>query len=206
MLLILFFVVNASAAFSQSTKTDIIKGNDAYKKRQYNEAAGAYQKALKKSPDATAFYNLGNAFYKTNRPDQALQAYDNTAKLSANNAMRQKAYYNGGVVLQSQKKLPECIKAYKNALKLDAADEDARQNLERALQQQKQQQQQQNKKQDNKDQKDQNKKEEPKPEPSRISKQDAEEKLKSLLEHEKDLQEKMHKVKSNAADKPKKDW
>ena len=104
--------------------------------------------------------------------------------------------------------MPECIKAYKNALKLDPADEDARQNLERALQQQKQQQQQdqQNKKQDNKDQKDQNKKEEPKPEPSKISKQDAEEKLKSLLEHEKDLQEKLHKVKSNAADKPKKDW
>jgi len=209
MLMFLFFAMNISSGFSQSTKKEIIKGNEAYKNRQYGAAAGSYQKALKRSPEnSTAFYNLGNALYKTNKPDEALQAYDNTAKTSADNAMKQRAYYNGGVVLQSQKKLPECIKAYKNALKLDPNDEDARQNLERALQQQKQQQQkdQQNNKQDKKDKKQDQKKEEPKPEPSKISKQDAEEKLKSLLEHEKDLQDKLHKVKSNSTDKPKKDW
>jgi Ca-activated chloride channel family protein len=194
--------------FSQSSKKEIIKGNDAYKKKQYNEAAGAYQNALKKSPEnTTAFYNLGNALYKTNKPEDALKAYDNTVQTANNNAMKQRAYYNGGVVLQSQKKLGECIKAYKNALKLDPNDEDARQNLERALQQQKQQQQQDKKDKDqNKDQKNQDKKDEPKPQPSKISKQDAEEKLKSLLEHEKELQDKLHKVKSNSTDKPKKDW
>lgn len=195
--------------YSQSTKKEIIKGNDAYKKKQYNDAAGAYQKALKKSPEnTTAFYNLGNALYKTNKVDDALKAYDNTVQTATNNTMKQKAYYNGGVVLQSQNKLPECIKAYKNALKLDPNDEDARQNLERALQQLKQQQQQNQKDQkQNKDQKkDKNKNEEPKPQPSKISKQDAEEKLKSLLEHEKDLQDKLHKVRSNSTDKPKKDW
>ena len=73
------------------------------------------------------------------------------------------------------------------------------------MQQQKKEDQKNNK--DKKDQnKDQDKKEEPKPQPSKISKQDAEEKLKSLLEHEKNLQDKLHKVKTNAADKPKKDW
>ncbi len=205
---VIFLIMITNISFSQSINKEIIKGNDAYKKKQYNEAAGAYQKVLKKSPEnATAFYNLGNALYKTNKPDDALKSYDNTAKTAPANDMKQKAYYNGGVVLQSQNKLPECIKAYKNALKLDPTDEDARQNLERALQQLKQQQKQDQKDKKQKDNKqDQNKKDEPKPQPSKISKQDAEEKLKSLLEHEKDLQNKLHKVKGSSTDKPKKDW
>ena len=53
---------------------------------------------------------------------------------------------------QKAKKLPECINAYKNALMLNPHDEDARQNLQRALMEQKQQQQ-----QNQKDQKQQNK-------------------------------------------------
>ena len=205
-LTVLFLLLISNISFSQTANKEIIKGNEAYKKKQYSEAAGSYVKVLKKSPrNPTAHYNLGNAFYKANKPEEALKSYDNTVQTANDNAMKQKAYYNGGVVLQSQNKLLECIKAYKNALKLDPNDEQARQNLQRALQQQKKQDQ-----KDNKDKKDQNKnkdkKEEPKPQPSKISKQDAEEKLKSLLEHEKNLQDKLHKVKTNAADKPKKDW
>lgn len=206
---LLFLVLASNLSFSQTAKKEIVKGNDAYKKKQYNEAAAAYQKVLKKTPDATAYYNLGNTLYKSGKPEGALQSYDYTVKHAKTNAVKEKAYYNGGVVLQSQNKIGECITAYKNALKLDPNDEEARQNLQRALQQQKQQQQQdqKDKKNDKKDQKkDQDKKDEPKPQPSKISKQDAEEKLKSLLEHEKNLQDKLHKVKSNSTDKPKKDW
>ncbi|MDB5198141.1 MAG: von Willebrand factor type [Chitinophagaceae bacterium] len=206
---LLFLILVTNISFSQSTKKEIIKGNDAYKKKEYTQAAGAYQNALKKSPDATAYYNLGNALYKTDKLDDALKSYDNTVQTAKTNPVKERAFYNGGVVLQKQNKLGECIKAYKNALKLDPNDEEARQNLQRALQQLKQQQKQdqQDKKQDKKDQqKEDQKKDEPKPQPSKISKQDAEEKLKSLLEHEKDLQDKLHKVKANSTDKPKKDW
>ncbi len=44
------------------------------------------------------------------------------------------------------------------------------------------------------------------PQPSRISKRDAEEKLKSLSEHEKNLQEKLRKVKVASPNQPEKDW
>jgi len=200
-------LMGASKGFSQSAKKEIIKGNEAYKNKQYNEAAASYQKALKKSPgNTTALYNHGNALYKTKKVDDALKAYDNTTKTAQTNNLKQKAYYNGGVVLQSQNKLVECIKAYKNALKLDPNDEQARQNLQRALQQLKKQDQ-KDKKQDKKDKnKNQDKKDDPKPQPSKISKQDAEEKLKSLLEREKNLQDKLHKVKSSSTDQPEKDW
>jgi hypothetical protein len=94
---------------------------------------------------------------------------------------------------------------------LNANDEDARQNLQRALMEQKKQEDKKDKKPDpkkNPDKKDQQKKDtEPKPKPSKISKQDAEEKLKSLLEKEKALQDKLHKIKgAEAPNKPEKDW
>ena len=205
--LFLIATLNLSKGFSQSIKKEIIKGNDAYKKKQYKEAVAVYQKVLKKTVNATASYNLGNALYKTEKLDEALKSYDNTVQTTRSNLLKEKAYYNGGVVLQKQNKLGECIKAYKNALKLDPNDEEARQNLQRALMQQ-QKQDKKDKKEDKKDQqnKDQDKKDEPKPQPSKISKQDAEEKLKSLLEKEKDLQDKLHKVKVSSTDKPKKDW
>jgi hypothetical protein len=114
------------------------------------------------------------------------------------------------VAYQKAKKLPECILAYKNALILNPNDEDARQNLQRALKQQQQQQQNQenkkDKKQNNQSNKDQQKAPEPKPKPSKISKQDAEEKLKTLMENEKALQDKLHKVKVPSPDNPEKDW
>ena len=47
----------------------------------------------------------------------------------------------------------------------------------------------------------------PNPTPSKLTKQDADERLKSLLENEKALQDKLHKIKGAAsADKPEKDW
>jgi Ca-activated chloride channel homolog len=113
--------------------------------------------------------------------------------------------HNKGVVLQNNKKLPECIAAYKQALKLNPADEDARQNLQQALKQL-QQQQQQNKKQKQEDKKQQQEKEEPKPQPSKITKKDAEEKLKALLQQEKNLQDKLKKANAATPDKPEKDW
>ena len=106
---------------------------------------------------------------------------------------------------QNEKKLQECIRAYKSALKLNPQDEDARQNLQKALQQIKQQQQKQNEDK-NKNKQDQKEKEDKKPQPSKISKKDAEEKLKALLQQEKNLQEKLKKVNTSSPNKPDKDW
>ena len=121
--------------------------------------------------------------------------------------------------MQNNKKLPECIDAYKNALKLNPQDEDARQNLQKALQQQKQQEKKDNKdkKEDKKPKDDKKQKEkdkpkedqnnqQPKPQPSKLTKQDAEEKLKALLQQEKNLQDRLRKVNTATSSKPEKDW
>lgn len=217
----ILFMCFSQYSFSQNTKDILIKGNKAYKENNYNAAENAYQEALKNSDtNATASYNLGNVLYRKNNTEEAVKSYDNAIQGTNDNSVKQKAFYNKGVALQAAKKLPECITAYKNALILNSNDEDARQNLQRAL---KEQQKQQQKNQDQKKKQDKNQKKQqpkdqpqnnqqknnnqPKPTPSKLSKQDAEEKLKSLLENEKQLQDKMHKIKGvPASNSPEKDW
>lgn len=207
-------------ALSAQTENALIKkGNEAYQKQEYDQAIDNYKKVTGKNPaNVAAQFNLGNAMYKNKKPDDAISAYDNALVNAGSKNDKSVSYYNKGVVLQNNKKLPECIDAYKNALKLNPDDEDARQNLQKALLQQKQQQQKEKKdkeqkkpKEDEKQKEKQKPKEEdknnqPKPQPSKLSKQDAEEKLKALLEQEKNLQDKLRKVNTGSLAKPEKDW
>lgn len=216
--LLFFFLMLSFTSQAQENKEEIKKGNDAYEKKEYGNAITAYKKVTDKAPSSTtAQYNLGNALYRDSKTDESVAAYDAAVKNAARPADKAKAYYNKGVVLQNNKKLPECIEAYKNALKLTPQDEDARQNLQKALVQQQQQQQKKEKKEDKKDQqkkgqqkkdqpKDQQQNQQPKPQPSKLSKQDAEEKLKALLQQEKNLHDKMQKINAGSVARPEKDW
>jgi tetratricopeptide (TPR) repeat protein len=203
--LLLMFIPLLS--FSQTKEKLIKKGNDAYDEKKYQEAAESYLKATAKDPaNEKAFYNLGNALYKDKKAEESLSAYDAAILHSKNAIDKSAAWYNKGVVLQNDKKGAECIEAYKNALKLNPADEDARLNLQKALMQQKQEQQKEDekKKQQQKQQQNQ-KKDNPKPQP-KMTKKEAEEKLKALLQHEKNLQDKLRKADVASPEKPEKDW
>ncbi|HEY5369149.1 MAG TPA: VWA domain-containing protein [Hanamia sp.] len=215
-----FLLMNISlSSFSQSAKSSLIKGNKAYQENKYDAAENEYRDALKKSDqNFIANYNLGNTLYKTNKTDEAIKSYDNAIANTTDSFVKEKAFYNKGVAYQKAKKLPDCISAYKNALVLNPNDEEARQNLQRALEEQKKQDQKQNQKQNPKqDQKKQQQKDQPKNDqqknnqpqqtPPKMSKQDAIEKLKSLLQNEKELQDKLHKIKgAPAPNSPEKDW
>lgn len=215
LVMMLFFSVTGSLAAAQDSKENksIKAGNDAYRKAEFDKASEAYQQALKKNPrNATASYNNGNALYKSGKKEESVKAYDNAISLLETPVSKGNAFYNKGVVLQQGQKLPECIEAYKQALILDPSNEDARQNLQKALQQLQQQQQkqkkedqQQQKKQEDKKQ-DQDKQKEPKQQQSKLTKKDAEEKLKALMQQEKNLQDKLHKINQATITKPEKDW
>ncbi|MCX6315611.1 MAG: VWA domain-containing protein [Sphingobacteriales bacterium] len=204
---------------AQKDKQLIRQGNEAFGKKEYEKAISKYKEVQSGNQvGPIAQYNLGNALYKNQQFDDAVNAYNNALTNSQSKEEKAKSYYNKGVVLQNNKKIPECISAYKNALKLNPEDEDARQNLQKALIQQQQQQQQQKEKEDDKKkqpkqnqqdkqkQKEEDKQEQQKPQPSKISKQDAEEKLKALLQQEKNLQDKLRKVNAASPNKPEKDW
>ncbi|MFZ1528880.1 MAG: VWA domain-containing protein [Ferruginibacter sp.] len=195
----LLLFLNANA-FAQADKESIRQGNDAYKRGDYAAAEANYRKASTQNPNnATAYYNLGNAQYRSKKTDESVASYDNAIKLMTNNAQKSDAFYNKGVVLQNSDKLEDCILAYKNALILNPNHEEARQNLQKALRKQKENQDKQ--KQDNK-----NQDQKPKPQSSKLNQKEAEEKLKALMQQEKNLQDKMHKQNAQAPDQPEKDW
>ena len=205
---VLLLFLMPALLFSQTKDKLIKKGNDAYAEKKYDVAADNYLKATSKDPaNEKAFFNLGNALYKKGKAEESVQAYDASILHSKSSTDKSAAWYNKGVVLQNDKKLTECIDAYKNALKLNPADEDARLNLQKALlkQQQEQQKEDEKKKQQQKQQQN-DKKDNPKPKPSKMTKKEAEEKLKALLQHEKNLQDKLRKSDAASPEKPEKDW
>jgi tetratricopeptide (TPR) repeat protein len=197
-LLFLFF---SGSSFAQNTNETIKKGNDAYKKKDYQTATKKYNEVVQKNENnATAQFNLGNALYKTEKKEDALNAFEK-AKTNLTKPMeKSNALYNKGVVLQNDKKLEDCILHYKNALKLNPYNEDARHNLQLAIKKQKQEKEKQEK------EKEKNKDDKPKPQPSNLSKKEADQKLQALLQKEKSLQDKLHKVNANAPNKQEKDW
>ena len=219
LVLVLMGSLMPMSSTAQKDKQLIRQGNEAFGKKEYEKAISKYKEVQSGNQvGPIAQYNLGNALYKNQQFDDAVNAYENALANSQSKEEKAKSYYNKGVVLQNNKKIPECISAYKNALKLNPEDEDARQNLQKALIQQQQQQQQQKEKEDDKKkqpkqnqqdkqkQKEEDKQEQQKPQPSKISKQDAEEKLKALLQQEKNLQDKLRKVNAASPNKPEKDW
>ncbi|MFT3937063.1 MAG: tetratricopeptide repeat protein [Chitinophagaceae bacterium] len=196
---------------AQKPEAAIHKGNELYKQKSYEASLQEYGKALVTDPkNATANYNSGNAQFKANKPEDAVKAYDNTIENSKEQPLREKAFYNKGVALSKQQKLQESIDAWKESLKLDANDNDARENLQKALMElKKQQQQKQNEDKDKKDKKqqDQKQKDEPKPQQqqSKLNKQQVEQLLKALEQKEKEIQQKMQKG-NPQPNKPEKDW
>jgi Ca-activated chloride channel family protein len=211
-------------ARAQSEDALIRSGNRLYKKKQIDASLKQYQDAVKKAPDnPAANYNLGNSQFRKNNFGEAAKSYDaSVAHGSADKTLQEKGLYNKGVAMVKQQKLQESIDAWKNALKLDASDEDARENLEKALRELKNQQQQQQKdkkdqqqkeQKDKKDQKDQKKnqdqqqqQQQPKPQPSRLNRQQVEQLLKALQQKENEIQDKVNQNKVKATNQPEKDW
>lgn len=203
-LLTLFFFDSGIRA--QKENSTIRNGNRLYKKQQMDQAQQQYQKAVQLAPsNPTTNYNLGNAQFRKNDYENAASSYRAAIEHSTDSAVKEMAWYNEGVSTIKQKKLQESIDAWKNALKIDPADNEARENLQKALMEQKKQQQnqknnqQQNKKQDQQPQ-------QPKQQQSRLNRQQVEQLLKALAQKEKEVQEKMNQNKVKSLSQPDKDW
>ena len=196
-------------SFAQNDNVLIKKGNEAYADNKFDEAAASYSKALEVNKTSNkAALNLGNALYKKGEMEQAVKAYEQAVANSTTAIDKATAWYNKAVVLHNNKKLTESIEAYKNALRNNPADEDARFNLQKAIvKQQEEQRKNKEKKQGKQQQKQpQNKEEQPKPQQSKMTKKEAEEKLKALQQHEKNLQDKLRRAGEASSNKPEKDW
>lgn len=190
-------------SFGQSVETDKIiqAGNEFYKQQKYDAAAAEYQKVIDKDPtNSTAKFNLANTMSKQGKQSEAARAFTEIASNSKDANIKAKAYYNKGAIYSQQKRLEESIEAYKNALRQNPDDKEARENLQKALLELKKKTPPPPKKQDNKKNKNQQK-----PEP-KMDQKEAEQRLKLLEQKEKEVQQRLQKEKSKAGGSQTKDW
>jgi tetratricopeptide (TPR) repeat protein len=224
---VLLLLLGASnQAHGQTVRSHVSKGNEAYAKEQYPDAEAEYKKALEKNANSRhAQFNLGDAYYKQKRYDEALKSFASSEAQPAKKADKSLAFYNVGNTLFKANKATESIEAYKQALRLDPTNDDARYNLEFVRKRQQQQQNQQQKqdknqdkqkddkqdqqqqKQDQQNKQDQQQKPPPQPKAQKqqIPPEQAEQILNALKNNEKEIQKQLRK-RAMSKVRVEKDW
>ena len=225
--IILLLMVAVSASAQKAERDYIRKGNRAYKDSTYVNAEVNYRKAIDTNPKSTiAMYNLGNTLIQQNKLQEAMEQYATAAKIEKDKSKLAQIYHNMGVIFHSGKDYAKAVEAYKESLRNNPKDNEKRYNLALAQkmlkeQGQNQQNQDQNQDQDKKDKEneqdkqDQNKQDEQnqdqqqqqsQPQDNKMSKENAEQLLKSVMQDEKDVQDKVKKQQVIQGGRLEKDW
>lgn len=227
-IIILGLVLVSTLAYGQKTERDYLRsGNKLYRDSTFVKAEVDYRKALELEPKSTdAIYNLGNSLLMQQKAKEAMEQYEAALHIEKDKMKLAQIYHNMGVILQSSKQLPQCIEAYKEALRNNPKDDETRYNLALAQKQLKDQQQQQNQdqqqeqkqeqkqdeKEQNKDQQDQQQKDQQQnqqqqqQQQNQMSKENAEQLLRAAMQDEKNVQDKVKKGIRVEGRKLEKDW
>jgi Ca-activated chloride channel family protein len=118
---------------------DARKGERLYAAGDYAGSAKALDRALAADSTPVRAYNSGNAYYRLKRYEDAAVRYRYAA---TRRELRQQSVFNlGNALVRAAEDAPErgqllldAVGAYEEALRLDPADQDAKWNLELALQ------------------------------------------------------------------------
>jgi len=163
--IVLLFMAMTLLSWSQQENRYIRQGNRQYDDGNYKKAEIDYLKSTQSGKAShKGIYNLGDAWYMQENYLQASAAFDTLRTFKMDDDTRSKAYYNlGNSLLKAaidsaqlaQQILPSSIESYKQSLRLNPGDTDAKYNLayaQRLLDRSQQQQQNQQKNQDKQDQ------------------------------------------------------
>ena len=132
-------LVLPALASAQPGRSAVAAGNRLYDEGRYDEAHEQYLEALREAPDSSvAPFNDGNALYRTEEFQRAMEAYQQAVQ-NGDPAVESQAWYNIGNALFKQQQLEPALEAYKEALRRNPADTDAKHNFELALEQLQQQ-------------------------------------------------------------------
>ena len=221
-----FLCLAVNVVFAQKTDRDYLRsGNKLYNDSLFIKAEVDYRKALEINPKSTdAMFNLGNALLMQQKAKEAMEQYESVSKIEKDKSKLAQIYHNMGVILQSSKQYPQCIKAYKESLRNNPKDDETRYNLALAQkllkdqqqqqnqdqQQQQQQEQQQDQQEQNKDQQEQDQKDQQQQQQqnnkNEMSKENAQQLLNAVMQDEKNVQDKVKKQIQIQGKKLEKDW
>ena len=106
------------------------EGSQAMQKEQFVAGEASYRKAISiEEKKATGNYNLGNAYYQSNKNDEALSRFAKAATIAVTKPERHQAFHNLGNSLMNKKDYTGAVEAYKNALRNNPTDDESRYNL-----------------------------------------------------------------------------
>ena len=213
--IVLLLLVAVSASAQKAERDYIRKGNRFFKDSVYVDAEVNYRKALEVNPKSTvSMFNLGNTLTQQNKLQEAMEQYVGATKIEKDKSNL------------AQKDYAKAVEAYKESLRNNPKDDETRYNLalaQKQLQDQ-QQNQDQNQDQDKQDQqkeqdkqqdqqKDQQQNQDQQQQPSQpekkdneMSKENAEQLLNSVMQDEKDVQDKVKKQQVLQGGRLEKDW
>jgi Ca-activated chloride channel homolog len=148
-------------ALSGQSDKALKKGNEAYKKENYSDAEINYRKSKEESSKPSSSYNLGNSLYRQDKYEDAVKEYELSADKSKSKTAKSNALFNKGNAQIKSKQITEAIESYKQAIRLNPTDNDAKENLivAKLMQKQNKQQDKQNKDQNKDKDKDKDQKE-----------------------------------------------
>ena len=229
---IILLLLTAISVSAQKAERDYIrKGNRAYKDSTYVNAEVNYRKAIDVNPkSAISMYNLGNTLMQQNKLQEAMEQFVAATKMEKDKCNLAQIYHNMVVIFHSGKDYAKAVEAYKESLRNNPKDNETRYNLALAQkmlkdQEQNQQNQDQNQEQNqdkkeqekeqDKDKQDQNQQDQqnqdqqqqpPQQQENQMSKENAEQLLKSVMQDEKDVQDKVKKQQVIQGGRLEKDW
>ena len=221
---IILLLLTAISVSAQKAERDYIrKGNRAYKDSTYVNAEVNYRKAIDVNPkSAISMYNLGNTLMQQNKLQEAMEQFVAATKMEKDKGNLAQIYHNMGVIFHSGKDYAKAVEAYKESLRNNPKDNETRYNLalaQKMLKDQEQNQQNQDKKEQekeqDKDKQNQNQQDQqnqdqqqqpPQPQENQMSKENAEQLLKSVMQDEKDVQDKVKKQQVIQGGRLEKDW
>ena len=216
----LLLIFCALPGFAQADRHDVRAGNRKFSKGNFKEAEIDYRKAaVKDSTSLHAQYNLASALYRQENWQGASEAL---AKVKERPDLTAAYHYNAGDAALQQKDYQAAVDAFRQALLLDPADLDAKENYIYAKkmlenqqnggggegdQQDQQDQQDQNQDQDqdqqnqqnrdqNQDQQDQNQDQQEQDQQPQISPQQAQQMLRAIQAKEQETQDKVNREKA----------
>lgn len=219
--------------FSAASLNDARKANEAFKNGDYELAVQLYRQAIDQNPDnARLYFNLGNALSETGRIEEAMQAYEQYRSLTEEADRQAMADYNQGKLLTDMEDYDQAIERFREALRNNPSDADARYNYELAQRKKQEKEQEEQQQQDNSDSEnnedeqdqendqnqdqqqnpedqppqDQPQNQESQPEPQDMSREEAENILSALEQLERDLLENRKKEATTRKPENDKDW
>jgi Ca-activated chloride channel homolog len=128
---LIVFLLSIAAFSARAQEKRLVKqGNKLYEQKKYKEAAATYMKAVQRDTTYTpGMFNLGNALYQSKQTDAARNVMAATARTAKDKQEKSGAQYNIGNTYMDEKKWQDAIDYYKQALRNNPQDADAKYNL-----------------------------------------------------------------------------